>query len=62
MDQTTLKMILENDPNAMAIVRALMQGNVRSTEQLIAIVPQPETFNETMRLLITSGIIGPPDQ
>ena len=62
MDQTTLKMILENDPNAMAIVRALMQGNVRSTEQLIAIVPQPETFNETMRLLITAGIIGPPDQ
>lgn len=62
MDQTTLKMILENDPNAMAIVRALMQGNVRSTEQLVAIVPQPETFNETMRLLITAGIIGPPDQ
>ena len=52
--------LLSSDPNAAAIVRALQQG-VRSTEQLIAIVPYPETFGESMNLLIAAGIIGPPE-
>lgn len=60
MDPQTLKMILNNDPNAMAIVTALQQG-VRSTEQLIAIVPYPDSFQESMNILISAGIIGPPE-
>ena len=62
MDQATLQMILDRDPNARAIVRALMQGKVRSTEQLLAMVPEPESFAESMNLLVTAGIIGPPDE
>ena len=60
MDKMTLDHLLSSDPNAAAIVRALQQG-VRTTEQLIAIVPYPETFGESMNLLIAAGIIGPPE-
>lgn len=60
MDQQTFQNILRYDDNAAAIVRAL-QGGVRSTEQLMAMVPHPETFAESMNLLISAGIIGPPE-
>ena len=60
MDRMTIDHLLASDPNAAAIVRALQQG-VRSTERLIAIVPYPENFGESMNLLIAAGIIGPPE-
>lgn len=60
MDPATVQQILNSDPNAVAIIRALQQG-VRSTEQLLVTVPYPETFNESMNLLIAAGIIGPPE-
>lgn len=60
MDPQTIQLIIDNDPNAKAIINALRQG-VRSTEQLIAIVPYPESFGESMNLLVSAGIIGPPE-
>ena len=43
-----------------AIIKAL-QGGVRSTEQLMVMVPHPETFIQSMNLLVSTGIIGPPE-
>lgn len=60
IDQQTFENILRYDDNAAAIVKAL-QGGVRSTEQLMAMVPHPETFVQSMNLLVSTGIIGPPE-
>ncbi|MBQ8180300.1 MAG: hypothetical protein IJ026_07720 [Candidatus Methanomethylophilaceae archaeon] len=60
MDQQDIQRLLNSDPNAWAIVNALRQG-VRSTEQLVAVVPHPQSFNDTMSMLIAFGIIGPPE-